>query len=149
MRINNQKSFFFLIFLSIIGWSCNQMEDRIKLPDCHNRMTLDSLQTENELIGEWEWIFIRCFSDPGNGDDYSYRGLTIEFKSNHTLIVKKEGEVIKTSSWTLKDRLDGSFSLEADPSVSQLSGIISICEDLISFNASYYDLCDNYFKSMD
>lgn len=128
------------------------MEDRINFPgnlyDCHNEMTWDSLKTENALIGEWEWIFIHCYSDWGNGNDYSHRGLTMEIKSDHTLIIKENRQFIKTSTWTIKET-GGWFNLDEDPSVLQLHGVLTICEDLISFNASSADGCDNYFRRID
>jgi hypothetical protein len=109
-------------------------------------MSWDSLTTHNALIGEWEWEYISCYWNPDGGNDSDHKGLTIEFKSDQSLIVTEKGEVTQTSSWEVGDGDLDLYEIYVDPSVIQLHGRILICDEWLEFNDSYIDGCDNYFR---
>jgi len=133
--------------------SCEK-EIKIEIPpinqkimwDCHHEKTWDSLKTQNTLIGIWEWKYIACFWTPENANSEDFQGLSIEFKSDSTLDVKQDGNIIQTSNWKVVDGDAGLYALEVETHVMQLGGRILFCEDIVEFNDSYIDGCDNYFR---
>ena len=114
--------------------------------ECHQQTNWDSLTTQNELIGEWEWEYITCFETPDNANDSDFKGLTIEFKSDQSLVVRENGKITQTSSWKVVDGDVAYYALEVDPYVILLYGRMLFCDDLLEFNHSYIDGCDNYFR---
>lgn len=147
MKAKHQPLLMFLglVFLSS---SCNIGNNPPKsqsvMFDCHHEKSWDSLATQNELIGEWEYISCCCTSDDANDSDF--RGLTIDFKPDQSLIVREAGKITQTSTWKVVDGDHTFYALEVDPYVIQLFGRILFCEDLLEFNDSYIDGCDNYFR---
>lgn len=98
------------------------------------------------LFGEWEWIYISCIFDAEVAHEDLYKGLSIMFNSDNTLEVKQDGEVTQTASWYVVSSEIEYQVIEVDPPVPQLYGRIFFCDDLVEFNQSYIDGCDNYFK---
>lgn len=113
---------------------------------CDNEMQWDSLSTHQALIGEWEWEYISCFSDPEELNHDEYNGMTIEFSDNNILQVREDGQLVQISTWELELEDGSLFGIHAVPRVIQLYGRILICDDRVKFNDSYRDGCDNFFK---
>ncbi|WP_235294879.1 hypothetical protein [Portibacter lacus] len=113
--------------------------------NCHSETKWDSLSTKENLIGVWEQEFVSCFWFPEKATYVESGALTVEFKSDNTLVVKENGEPRQTSIWKMVNIEIGLFYLEHDPPVRELNGRILFCDDRVEFNASYRDLCDNYF----
>ena len=145
----------FIVILGLVTlWaSCNignkPPKSQGDMFDCHQQSNWDSLSVSNELIGEWEWEHISCYWNPDDDNDNEYRGLTIEFNEDQSLIVREEGLITQASSWKVVDGDANLYALEVDPRVIQLYGRILICDDLLEFNDSYIDGCDNYFRKKD
>lgn len=133
--------------------ACNKVENppfsQADMWDCHNELKWDSLQTQNSLIGIWEWEYIGCYWNPENANNESFKGMTIEFKSDSTLIVKEYEQITQTSKWVVVKGDGDLFAIDVDPTVIQLYGRILFCDQIVEFNHSYIDGCDNYFKRID
>jgi hypothetical protein len=114
--------------------------------DCHHQMVWDSLNTKDALIGEWEWEYISCFWSPENANNEQFDGLTVEFKADNTLEVKENGQITQTSNWKVVKGRFIPFTLDVDPTVFQLLGIIVLCNGRVEFSDSYRDGCDNCFR---
>lgn len=138
--------------ISILLFSCNKDKyPPIKywnIWDCHHKETWDSSYIEAALIGEWEWEYVSCFWNPDDANDDEFKGLTITFKPDNTLVVKENGRIKQTSHWKIGGIKDNIFEIAVDPPVRQLYGRTLICNDRVKFNNSYIDGCDNYFKKV-
>jgi len=113
---------------------------------CHYLINWDSVSISNKLIGLWQWEFIECYWNPENANSEDYKGLTVEFKTDKTVIVKDNGQVLQTSTWGITKLNDGYYKIDATPIVGQLFGKILFCDDRVVFSDTYVDGCDNYFK---
>lgn len=118
----------------------------LNLVSCHRSIPRDSVGTENALIGVWDWEYITCFwrTEKANGEDY--KCLSIEFKADHTLIVKESGKITQTVRWKIFRGDPEFFVIKTEPLVPQVVGRIMFCKDVLEFNDSYVDGCDNYFR---
>lgn len=111
---------------------------------CYNSATWDSLKVKNAVIGEWNWEYISC---ENGGNNSQFKGLSIEFKPNMDLNIKQNGKIIQTSKWLLtKGNDDFHYGINAFPLVDPMYGTFLICNDIIEYNLSYVDGCDNYFR---
>ena len=137
-----------IISLTLIFWlqSCEDTPiDQSYIWNCHHEISWDLITTSNNLIGDWEWEYIECYSNIEDANKFVYKGLLIEFKSDNTLDVKVSGQIIQTSNWKLVHGDADLFAIDVDPRVPQLYGRILFCNDRVEFNDSYIDGCDNYF----
>lgn len=152
MKILN-PSLAFIFVAAIILITCNKEEtppiNQAEMWDCHHKTEWDSLKTKERLIGTWDWEYIGCYWNTEDANDDSFKGMTIEFKSDSTLIVRENGQMTQTSRWVVVDEDADLYSIEVDPTVIQLYGRILFCEKIVEFNDSYIDGCDNYFKRND
>lgn len=119
---------------------------QLNLLSCHRKVTRDSVATENALLGVWDWEYISCFwkTEKANGEDF--KCLSVEFKADHTLIVKDGGKTTQTARWKIFRGDPELFVIKTEPLVPQVVGRILFCEDVLEFNDSYVDGCDNYFR---
>ena len=96
---NIARNYYILLALAIplILSACNLLENPpINQGDmwaCHHTTSWDSLQTNNALIGEWDWEFISCFWTPQDANSRDFRGLSVLFKPDSTLQVKDKGRL--------------------------------------------------------
>lgn len=147
MKVNSQIILLFALPILLI--SCSKQKPphtQNEMWECHQEETWDSVKMVNALLGEWEWRYEECFWTPDQASYEKYEGLSVEFKSDQTLLVKQDGQVTQTTTWILGPSDGDLFGVETDTTVLQLYGRIVICEKWISFNHSYVDGCDNYFK---
>lgn len=143
-----------IIFLATISLiACNKESappiNQAKMWECHHKIKWDSLQTQKNLIGIWEWEYVGCYWNPEKANNESFRGMSIEFKPDSTLIVRLDEEITQTSNWEVVKDYGELFALKADPSVIHLNGRILFCDNIVEFNNSYVDGCDNYFKRLE
>lgn len=111
---------------------------------CYYSATWDSLKVKNAVIGEWNWEYISCEL---GGNNSQFKGLSIEFKPNMDLNIKQNGKIIQSSTWHIsKGSDDLHYEIYAIPTVDQMYGSFLICNDIIEYNLSYVDGCDNYFR---
>lgn len=151
MKTKNKFALWTLIPIILLG--CNKGEkppiDQEDMWACHHETAWDSLQTNNTLIGEWEWEYIGCYWNPEDANCDEFKGLTIEFNPDNTLNVKQNGQITQTSSWKVVDGDIGVFKIDVNPYVNQVNGSILFCNNRIEFYDSYIDGCDNYFKRIE
>lgn len=121
----------FLVLASLVLlplFSCTKEENppisQKEISDCHHRISWDAIRTRDALIGEWKWEYVSCFWTPDKDNDDDFKGLTVEFRADQTLSVKKNGVLIQTSSWQVVSRDVNHFAIEAEPFVQQLYGRI-------------------------
>jgi hypothetical protein len=164
MKLKNYHIFSLSLMLFVLLTTCNQDEPtpekeettcnepasappaQLNLWACHRTVTRDSTATESALLGVWTWEYISCFwkTEKANGEDF--KCLSIEFKADHTLIVKESGKITQTARWKIFRGDPELFVIKTEPLVPQVVGRILFCEDVLEFNDSYVDGCDNYFK---
>ena len=163
MKLNNCSIFCWSLLLFVLFTTCNQEEPspdeetscneaaapppaELNLWACHRTVTRDSVATESALLGEWDWEYISCFwkTEKANGEDF--KCLSLEFKADHTLIVKESGKITQTSRWKIFRGDPDAFVIKTEPLVPQVVGRIMFCADVLEFNDSYVDGCDNYFR---
>lgn len=155
-------SSFFLLIIAFLGCNpdepapekdenaCNEAAApppaELNLLSCHRSISRDSVATESALLGVWDWEYITCFwkTEKANGEDY--KCLSIEFKADHTLIVKESGKTTQTARWKIFRGDPEFFVIKTEPLVPQVVGRIQFCKDVLEFNDSYVDGCDNYFR---
>jgi hypothetical protein len=149
MKTNYYARILFALIIVSLGSCTIENEkrpfDQGDMWHCHLSTSWDSLSTTNHLIGTWEWAYIRCLSPVLNENARQHSGLSITFHTDHTLDVKEEGELIQSTTWEVREGLEGIFTLEVDSSVAQLHGRLLFCDDVLEFNNSYLDGCDNFF----
>lgn len=132
----------FLFFL----FSCETEEPSALIPDlsdCHAKKNWKSDEIEDALIGEWNWEDSYCYSNPAGEDD---AGLRIRFNSDNSLDLFENGQLTQSLSWQVLDEGNETFRLNVSPSIFQLEGYIFLCDDQVSFNSSFIDLCDTYYR---
>lgn len=146
--------FLFSIFLSLVLYACSKetRQDFVEDPDysnfyiCHTNAKWDSLRIAKALPGLWKWERISCYWEQRNPSSFLYLGLTVEFKPDQTLQVRREGELLHSAKWQL--RKEGAFrtySLQTEPMVHYVRGLILFCGNKVEFQESYIDGCDNRF----
>jgi len=142
---------FILISVSLVVLSsCNKKEQppisHNDVWDCHSKKKWDSLEIKNNLIGSWDLEFMSCFwvSEIISYDDSHF--LTNEFRSDNTLEVMENNEIIQNSNWRVVNSSPNLFTLEVEPVVAYLKGYVLFCDERVEFNYSYIDLCDHFFK---
>lgn len=164
MKLKNYRIFRLSLFLFLVLANCNPDEPapekeenacneaaapapaELNLVTCHRSISRDSVATENALLGVWDWEYITCFwrTEKANGEDFIC--LSIEFKADHTLIVKESGKITQTARWKIFRGDPEFFVIKTEPLVPQVVGRILFCKDVLEFNDSYVDGCDNYFR---
>jgi len=138
---------FFLVPTLFIA--CGKDEPPItvgEISSCHDKTVWDSLTTSNELIGEWDWKYVEYFWSPSSDGSCEYDGLSINFKTDGTLEVWKNGQISQTAIWNVVNESGNLFMLKFEPWIEQLPGRIYFCDDLLVFYLTYADGSDNYFK---
>ncbi len=123
---------------------CDKKEDGIPSPnnECFFSTNLDSTEISNRLLGKWDWQY----SFSGWTSQYSdevNKGLSLEFKSGGVLIVKRNGTVTQTVSWSLRS---SNLDLITEPSVIETWGPVYFCNDQLLFQGGVSDGTNNYYK---
>ena len=136
-------------FVSILFlFSCHKKEivepiDQGEIYNCFYSRSWDSTQVKNAILGEWNWEYIWCELGENNTQ---YKGLSIELKSDNSINVKQNGQIIQTSKWKINKLDDTHYGIYPDPAIDQMLGYFLICSDVIGFNLGYVDGCANYFR---
>lgn len=108
--------------------------------DCHQLMIWDEGKIRNSLLGTWSLEYVKCESSGAFIQD----DITIEFKSDSTFMRTENGIVTQNTHWSLLSS-HGYYSILPNPHVSQLYGIVFICDNRMGIFASHFDLCDQFF----
>jgi hypothetical protein len=121
---------------------------------CHVTDDWNEDAIKTHLLGTWNWKHKVCPFNPNDvPTDTEHSGLTAEFKSDNTLTILQDGNPVLTTNWEviqsetniLSDPAK-SYQIKTDVFVSQLLGVLLICEDEVLFTSSYLDGCDNRFE---
>jgi hypothetical protein len=152
MRLTGRIWIAFLVVFTV-GQGCH--EDSVSLYDyqsilkCHNESNWNLESTENKIIGLWEWKYIRCCGETANPyeNDTESKGLKIEFKDDGTGVLINN-DVSEEFTWTI-GTYDVLYGFSTEPSITQISGQLIFCDDIMMCNASYADGADNFFKKLD
>lgn len=148
-------------YLSIVVFclfflACEKMDKSLKPPigqeeiwNCHRDSKWDEIKIKNALIGVWKWEYVAFIWTPESDGYVTDQELTIEFKSDSSLIVKQHGQIIQSAEWLILGGDQDLFSVDEEPNVPQLFGNIILCNDIVEFNGTYADLSDNYFRKIE
>ena len=120
--------------------------DMMDFWDSHHQQSWNLQTTHEKLQGSWKWIFNFCCTESYNAQAKFTTSDNIKITfANTTVALYKGGELIQTSTWSLK-QLDGDlFGLQVEPPISQLNGRILSSGNLVLSNNSYLDGEDNFF----
>jgi hypothetical protein len=138
--------------LSTLGIGCKDDSispyDYRTIWECHHKNNWDIESTKNKIIGLWEWKYIKCCGETSNPyeNGTEFKGLRIEFKVDGTGILTN-GDAIGEFTWTI-GTYNVLYSFTTDPPISQVSGQLLFCDDIMLCNASYIDGADNFFKKL-
>lgn len=138
-----KKIFGALLILGFFLSGCDKKEDTIPSPnnECFFGTNLDSTEIYNKLLGKWEWQY--SFSGwTAQYSDEANKGLLLEFKSGGVLIVKRNGVITQTATWSLRSNLE----LITEPSVIETWGPVLFCDDQLLFQGGAFDGTNNYYK---
>lgn len=140
-------------YVLLLLTSCEKGEKSIinqsSLWDCYHEQVWDSLQIENSLLGQWDWVNNSCGGFPNNMSTSEFAGIRVVFKEGNILELIQDSVIIQTSDWHVVDGDAHLFELDLNPNIYQLNGRILICAQEVLFNQSYIDGCDNYFQKME
>ena len=112
---------------------------------CHHHSVWDSTRIMDTIVGQWEWQYITA-SPFDWVDSTSSKGLCIDIQKNGKINVTKNGTSIQTSTWQLKKNYSTYYTLETQPKIFEVDGIILFCENYVIFNTSHRDAYDEYFR---
>lgn len=141
-----------IFFMGFLLFSCdkNHVDDPpfsiSELASCYRDSVWNESKISNELIGTWHWEYVSCFWSPDQAKNVIDSNLTIEFRADSTLLMKRSGKLLQTSTWEVVEGDLDLFSIEEEPFIDLLFGRMLICDDKLIFNGSYIDFCDNYFR---
>lgn len=149
------------IFLMLIGLGCSNDNDSfVEGPDscppystgsmfeCHGREVWDIENVSATLTGTWEWVTMTCLSHPIDAFCNSLSKPVLTLRADHTLVYVRDKQTTITSTWDVISSNGTSFSLHTDPTVSGLSGPMYFCDEILMFNLSFADGCDQYYRKL-
>ena len=135
--------FFILCALISIFLSC---EDSVNTTidstyTCHEekQWTLDEIRAE--IQGKWLWTHRFCVL---TGDFPVTPQATFEF--NDTSIIIRENDLFTIDvRWFISQDEFGSYMISTQPSTSQITGYLYLCDDRMICSLNPVDACDQYF----
>jgi hypothetical protein len=141
-----------LIIVSTVGQGCK--DDSISPYDyetilkCNNKNNWGLELTKNKIVGLWEWKYIRCCGETSSPyeNNTEFKGLRIEFKNDGTGILI-ENDAIGEFTWDI-GTYNVLYGFTTEPNITQLSGQLLFCDNIMMCNASYIDGADNFFKKL-
>lgn len=143
------SSTFILFFLLMTTMACTEKEADITYVtgnewDCRYVNTLGINGLSQKLLGEWLWSYRTCWGTGPDKDDTIDKGLKVVFTPDQQVTILKDRLVIASSPYSLKADGTDDFVIETSP-VTQLSGHIYFCNNMVVFSDTYKDGCANYF----
>jgi hypothetical protein len=147
-KLSTAKYYFLAITILTSLNSCK--DENIKPPltlsefyNCHHETIWNEESTRDSLIGKWDWIYTGRSNFGQNVDDQK---ISIEFKSDSTLVTEVKDSITQISSWYVVNGDADMYAVEIHPINENLGGRIQFCNDLVVFNFGYLDLIDNYYR---
>lgn len=148
------------ILLTLISCQKEELQKELtnqELWNCHTAEALSEAALKQRLIGTWNWKNKACPFNPNDvPTDTEHAGLSAEFKSDNSLTIKQDEEIVFQTTWSLIESETAvhvppipSYQLRTDLFVDQFLGVIVLCEDELLFMSSYIDGCDNRFEKED
>ena len=147
----------FSILLTVVLFfsACDVAETRRKHfpePDysnftqCHINGKWDSLRVDKALVGVWQYESTWCYWNHIRRFVGTHNVLLIEFKADHTLEVKKDGVIVETATWRVYNfKVPSDFRVLTTPQITLTLGMIHFCGNMVDFNLSHIDGCDQRF----
>jgi hypothetical protein len=147
------------VLLQMILLSCkeeeNTAEDYAAIWKCQQENNYDEATTRRNIVGNWQWKYSaggHVSSTPPK-DTESSKDLKIKFNEDGsgTIMAKDtSGSFIWTielkDSWTVGLKENQLYGFQTVPFISQLSGRLLFCDNLMMGNDSYIDGVDNVFQ---
>jgi hypothetical protein len=136
----------------LVGQGCddnqNPMYDYGSIWKCHQESNWSYETTKNEIVGLWEWKYIKCCGETTkpfqNGT--ASKGLKIEFKSDGTgILIDKDAIGEFTWDIDLLVNENGLYEFRTTSIIPQLYGRLLLCDNVMMCNSSYIDGADNFF----
>lgn len=154
-----QKDRFLTLLIStmlFVGQGCddnqNPMYDYGPIWKCHYENNWSYETTKNEIVGLWEWKYIKCCGETTksyqNGTES--KGLKIEFNADGTgILIDKDA--IGEFTWDIDILVNenGLYEFQTTPIISQLHGRLLLCDNVMMCNSSYKDGADNFFGKIE
>ena len=154
-----QKDRFLILLIStmlFVGQGCddnqNPMYDYGSIWKCHYENNWSYETTKNEIVGLWEWKYIKCCGETTkpyqNGTES--KGLKIEFKADGTgILIDKDAIGEFTWDIDLLVNENGLYQFRTTPIIPQLYGRLLLCDNVMMCNSSYKDGADNFFGKIE
>lgn len=150
---------FLLASILILLISCKKEEIQKErtnqdLWNCHTIANKDEEATKQHLIGTWIWKHKVCPFNPNDvPTSTEHEGLSAEFKSDKTLIIRQDGELVLATNWDIvvSEIYTSSspalyYKLQTDTIFGEVYGTIILCDNEALFTSSYLDGCDIRFE---
>lgn len=133
----------------------NSAENYVAIWKCQQENNYDEAATRKNIIGSWEWKYSaggQVSSTPAK-DTESFKNLKIKFNADGSGTIMAQ-DTSGTFTWTIEVKDSWTVGLKENqlygfrtvPFISQLSGRLLFCDDLMMGNNSYIDGVDNVFK---
>jgi hypothetical protein len=153
MRQNNGIWGFFIITILFVEQGCeynqNPEYDYQVMWKCHYKNIRSHQTTKNQIVGLWEWKYIKCCGEtktPYQNSTES-KGLKIQFNADGTGTVTDK-DAIGEFHWDIQIKDNDLYGFETRPSISQLAGRLLFCNNTMMCNDSYVDGFDNYLEKI-
>jgi hypothetical protein len=145
--------FLILVVMIALGQGCKEDSitpyDYASISNCHNKSSWGLESMEDKIVGLWEWKYIKCcgYTNSPYENDTEFKGLKIEFRDDGTGTLTDDGGT-EEFTWSI-GAYNGLYSFSTEPGISQISGYLSFCDDIMMCSTSYFDGPDNFFKKLD
>ncbi len=134
------------LVLIIILFACKKEQkiDNNSIWQCNQSQNLDSTLVSSKLIGTWKCEKRSCFWT--NTTELAKKNVIVTFKSDRSFFVTENAVIITQGNWKVVSEDSTSWGLNLSSPSEYLYGRILFCDNLVLFNNSYVDGCDNLFK---
>jgi len=113
--------------------------------DCHTTAALDSTALAQELVGTWNWEYVRSYAWSVYESDEAYEGFSLRLFDDGTFILNQNDTATVQGNWMLENSwID--FSLTTQPYAPTLSGALLHCDGYLMFYSSPADGPDHMYK---
>ncbi|TDE13710.1 hypothetical protein [Dyadobacter psychrotolerans] len=139
------------VLLQMMLISCkekqNPAEDYLAIWKCQQENNYDEAATRKSIIGTWGWKYSagsHVSSTPSKNTESS-KNLRIKFNEDGSGTIMAK-DTNGTFTWTIELKDNNLYGFQTMPFISQVSGRLLFCDNLMMCNGSYVDGPDNIFK---
>jgi hypothetical protein len=145
------------VLIQMMLISCKEEETTaeayVAIYKCQQQNNYDEAATRRNIIGSWEWKYSAGGDLSPAKNTESAKDLKIKFNADGsgTIMTKDTSGTFTWTieikdSWTVGSKENQLYGFRTVPFISQLSGRLLFCDDLMMGNNSYIDGVDNVFK---